>query len=136
MKPADLKQISASVEKLFQKSMEVTLQDSASGIYLITLPFTSRTGHPFYIWAFRHAGSRKLQLSDGALMTKELAKAGTVQLEAIQLLVNSYGLSLMEDRSVMETSNRPLHKRIASFLQVLVAIDGVLRMWTSIKEKP
>jgi hypothetical protein len=69
-------------------------------------------------------------------MTKELGKAGTVQLEAIQLLVNSYGLSLMEDQSVMETSNRPLHKRIASFLQVLVAIDGVLRMWTSIKEKP
>ena len=135
MTPAKRKQIADSLEKVFQNSVEVTLQDPANGICVITLPFESRWGHPFYLWAFHNTGSRKLQLSDGALLTTELGKAGTVQLEAVKLLVNSYGLSLREDRSVMETSSRPLHKRVMSFLQAMIAIDGVSRMWASIKEK-
>jgi hypothetical protein len=135
MTPAYLKQIAASVEKTFQKSVRVELQGPDRNLCVITLPFQNYKGHSFYVWAFRNINSRKLQLSDGALLTTELGEAGTAQMEAIQLLVNSYGLSLMEDRSVMDISSRPLHKRITSFLQAMVAIDGVLRMWASIKEK-
>ena len=135
MKAADLEQMAAAVEKGFQKSVKTELEDPTNGIIGITLPFTSRAGAPFYIFAFRVAGSLKMQLSDGGALTKELKKAGDLQLQAVQRLVNSYGLSLMEDLSVMETSNRSLPKRVMSFLQAQVAVDGMLRAWDAMKER-
>ena len=131
----EIKQVVQSIERSFQKAVKVTKEDPDGKIYKITLPFLDRTGAPFYIWAFRYPRSRKIQLSDGRHMTRAIDQAGALQAQAIQTLVSSYGLSLMEDLSVMEVSNRPLTQRVTSFLQALVAIDGTLRMWDMLKEK-
>jgi len=124
-----------SIERSFQKAVRVTREDEEGKVYKITLPFIDRKGNPFYIWSFRYPRSRKIQLSDGRHSTQEIGTEGTLQVAAIKSLVNSYGLSLMEDLSIMEISNRPLTQRVTSFLQTLVAVDGSLRMWELMKGK-
>lgn len=131
----EIKQVVQSIERSFQKAVRVTREDEEGKVYKITLPFIDRKGNPFYIWSFRYPRSRKIQLSDGRHSTQEIGTEGTLQLAAIKSLVNSYGLSLMEDLSIMEISNRPLTQRVTSFLQTLVAIDGALRMWELMKGK-
>ena len=131
----EIKQVVQSIERSFQKSVRVTREDEEGKVYKITLPFIDRKGNPFYIWSFRYPRSRKIQLSDGRHSTQEIGTEGTLQLAAIKSLVNSYGLSLMEDLSIMEISNRPLTQRVTSFLQALVAVDGSLRMWELMKGK-
>ena len=131
----EIKQVVQSIERSFQKSVRVTREDEEGKVYKITLPFIDRKGNPFYIWSFRYPRSRKIQLSDGRHSTQEIGTEGTLQLAAIKSLVNSYGLSLMEDLSIMEISNRPLTQRVTSFLQTLVAVDGSLRMWELMKGK-
>jgi hypothetical protein len=131
----EIKQVVQSIERSFQKAVRVTREDEEGKVYKITLPFIDRKGNPFYIWSFRYPRSRKIQLSDGRHSTQEIGTEGTLQLAAIKSLVNSYGLSLMEDLSIMEISNRPLTQRVTSFLQTLVAVDGSLRMWELMKGK-
>jgi len=131
----EIKQVVQSIERSFQKSVRVTREDEEGKVYKITLPFIDRKGNPFYIWSFRYPRSRKIQLSDGRHSTQEIGTEGALQLAAIKSLVNSYGLSLMEDLSIMEISNRPLTQRVTSFLQTLVAVDGSLRMWELMKGK-
>ena len=131
----EIKQVVQSIERSFQKAVRVTREDEEGKVYKITLPFIDRKGNPFYIWSFRYPRSRKIQLSDGRHSTQEIGTEGTLQVAAIKSLVNSYGLSLMEDLSIMEISNRPLTQRVTSFLQTLVAIDGALRMWELMKGK-
>jgi len=131
----EIKQVVQSIERSFQKAVRVTREDEEGKVYKITLPFIDRKGNPFYIWSFRYPRSRKIQLSDGRHSTQEIGTEGTVQVAAIKSLVNSYGLSLMEDLSIMEISNRPLTQRVTSFLQTLVAVDGSLRMWELMKGK-
>ena len=131
----EIKQVVQSIERSFQKAVRVTREDEEGKVYKITLPFIDRKGNPFYIWSFRYPRSRKIQLSDGRHSTQEIGTEGTLQLAAIKSLVNSYGLSLMEDLSIMEISNRPLTQRVTSFLQALVAVDGSLRMWELMKGK-
>lgn len=130
----EIKQVVESIERSFKNAVKVTKEDPEGKVYRIALPFRDRSGESFYIWAFRLPRSRKIQLSDGRLLTKDLRGAGSLNLQAIQALVKSYGLSLMEDLSVMETSTRPLTARVTSFLQTMVAIDGVLRTWDELKE--
>lgn len=134
MNSNEIKQVTQSIERSFQKAVKVTKEDPAGEIYKIALPFLDRNGSPFYLWSFRYPRSKKIQLSDGRLLTREIGGAGALNLQAIQNLVESFGLSLMEDRSVMEISNRPLTQRVTSFLQAMVAVDGVLRMWATFKE--
>jgi hypothetical protein len=131
----EIKQVVQSIERSFQKAVKVTREDEEGKVYKITLPFIDRKGNPFYIWSFRYPRSRKIQLSDGRHSTQEIGTEGTLQMAAIKSLVNSYGLSLMEDLSIMEISNRPLTQRVTSFLQALVAVDGSLRMWELMKGK-
>lgn len=131
----EIKQVVQSIERSFTKAVKATKEDPEGKIYKITLPFKDRTGEPFRLWAFRYPKSRKIQLSDGRVMTAQIKTAGALQLEVLQTLIKSYGLSLMEDLSIMEISNRPLTQRVTSFLQVLVALDGVLRTWEQMKEK-
>ena len=131
----EIKQVVQSIERSFQKAVKVTREDEEGKVYKITLPFIDRKGNPFYIWSFRYPRSRKIQLSDGRHSTQEIGTEGTLQMAAIKSLVNSYGLSLMEDLSIMEISNRPLTQRVTSFLQTLVAVDGSLRMWELMKGK-
>jgi hypothetical protein len=131
----EIKQVVQSIERSFQKAVKVTREDEEGKVYKITLPFIDRKGNPFYIWSFRYPRSRKIQLSDGRHSTQEIGTEGTLQVAAIKSLVNSYGLSLMEDLSIMEISNRPLTQRVTSFLQALVAVDGSLRMWELMKGK-
>lgn len=131
----EIKQVVQSIERSFTKAVKVTKEDPEGKVYKISLPFKDRKGEPFYIWSFKYPKSRKIQLSDGRLMTAQIKAVGELQLEVLQVLINSYGLSLMEDLSIMEISNRPLTQRVTSFLQVLVALDGVLRTWDQMKEK-
>lgn len=132
----EIKQVVQSIERSFKNSVKVTAEDTLGQIYRLDLPFRDRNGDPFKLWAFRLPRSKKIQLSDGREMTKNLSNAGPLNLQAVQVLVGTYGVSLMEDLSIMETSKRPLTQRVTSFLQAMVAIDGVLRMWDQMtKEK-
>ncbi len=131
----EVKQVVQSVERCFQKTVKATKEDPAGKIYKITLPFKDRHDQPFYLWAFQYPKSKKIQLSDGRRLVTDIQEAGSLKLQALQQLVNTYGLSLMEDLSIMDNSKRALGVRVSSFLQALVAIDGTLRMWATVQEK-
>jgi hypothetical protein len=47
----------------------------------------------------------------------------------LRQLVNSYGLKLSETMMVFEDSDDPLDVRVLRFLQAVIAIEGILRMW-------
>lgn len=135
MTTQEVKQVTESIERTFAKAVKATKEDPAGNIYKITLPFFDREGKPFYLWTFRKPQSKKIILSDSRRIVNSLGfSSNNLNLEAIQLLVATYGLTLMEDKSVMDISDRPLTKRVASFLQALVAIDGTVRMWEQVKE--
>jgi hypothetical protein len=131
----EVKQVTESVERTFAKAVKATKEDPAGDIYKVTLPFLDRKGEPFCLWTFRQPKSKKIILSDSRRITNSLGVAGATNLKAVQLLVGTYGLTLMEDKTVMDISNRPLTKRVSSFLQALVAVDGTLRMWDQMREE-
>jgi hypothetical protein len=131
----EIKQVVQSIERSFKNSIKVTAEDTLGQVYRLDLPFRDRNGAAFRLWAFRLPRSKKIQLSDGRELTKSLSNAGPLNLQAVQALVGSYGVSLMEDLSLMEISKRPLTQRVTSMLQVMVAVDGVLRMWDKMTEK-
>jgi hypothetical protein len=113
---------------------KVKKEDPQGKVLRITLPLEGRNKLIFKVYAFHRPESKKLYLSDGMAMVKELQTAGMMQFGLIQTLLSTYNLSLMEDLSVMDLTTRTLGKRLASFLQAWIAIDGMLRMWQATKE--
>ena len=133
MTSTDIKRVVQSIERSLVKPIKVTRE--FPGIHRISLPFKDLLGEPFYLWVFRHKQTNQIVLSDGRFLTRVLANAtGSINLQAVQVLVKTYGLSLMEDESVMEISDRPIAVRVTEFLQCIVAVDGVYRMWNTLKE--
>jgi hypothetical protein len=135
MTSTEIKQVVQALQHSLTKDIKITQENPKEKIYKITLPFRDRNGNSFYIWVFRYPKNRKLQLSDSRAMTAQIKDVGVLQLEVLQVLINSYGLSLMEDLSIMEISNRPLIQRVTSFLQCLAGLDSMLRTWSQMKEK-
>lgn len=113
----------------------LTLEESDvsnDDIFKISCSFLSRLGFPLEMWAFTRG--KKIILGDGRSIAAEIGTVGDLNLMAISSLVESYGLALMDDNSVMDVSNRPLDLRISSFIQAMIAVDGILRTWEGIKQ--
>jgi hypothetical protein len=133
MTPAEAKQVQAALSRFGAKT-KVTKEDSNGDVWKITLPFESHNGELFRVYAFRLPRSKKIYLSDGRALFETIKGCGQPHLNAIQGLLETFSLSLMEDLSVMDSTDRSLSVRVMSFLQAWCAVDGMLRIWKITQE--
>lgn len=134
MTVTDARRIEDALSKFGQKTL-VSKEDSKGDVWRVTLPFKSHSGESFRVYAFRRPRSKKIYLSDGRALLRTIQGCGQPHLKAIQELLGTFGLSLMEDLSVMDITDRPLTVRTMSFLQAWCAVDGMLRIWKIAQEE-
>ena len=128
MTKVEAKQVQLALSH-FGTKVKVSKQDPKGEIWKVTLPFTGQDGIEFRFYVFRGDRGKKLYLSDGGALLGALKGCGEPQLHAIQELVHTFGLQMMEDRSIMDSSDRSLSIRTMSLLQAWCSVDGVLRIW-------
>jgi hypothetical protein len=120
----------------FKKHFKSSVPSPEDGWYKIETPFTrGNSDLKIVFYAFHAKDSKDIMLSDGGKMIHQLQKFGALQYAAIQTLGKTFGLSLMEDLSIMDISDRPLGIRIMAMAQGLIAIDGIVRTWMEMKSK-
>lgn len=130
MTSAEAKEVQAALSRFGAKT-KVTKEGDA---WKITLPFESHRGEPFRLYAFRRPRGKKIYFSDGRALLQSIKGCGNPHLNAIQGLLETFGLSLMEDLSVMDQTDRTLSVRVMSFLQAWCAVDGMIRIWAIAQE--
>ncbi len=113
----------------FGAKVKAVKQDSKGEVWKITLPFVGYNLEEFRFYVFQALGKKTFYLSDGGALLKSIRACGDPQMTALQGLLKTFGLSLMEDLSVMDSTTRPIPSRIMSFLQAWCAVDGVIRIW-------
>ncbi len=133
MTPAEAKQVQSALSR-FGAKVKVTKEDSKGEVWKITLPFENHNGELFRIYVFRAQRRKSLFLSDGRALLRTMKGCGELHLQATQGLLGTFGLTLMEDLSVMDTTNRGLPLRVMSFLQAWCAVDGMIRIWKIAQE--
>jgi hypothetical protein len=79
------------------------------------------------MYAFEH--EKTITFSDGGALLKSVKGIGAPRLKVIQDVLGTFELSLMEDFTVMDLTNRAISTRVLAFLQAWCTIDGILRVW-------
>ena len=134
------KRVAASFATFGAKAKAVRA-DAEGDIWRITLPIQDHAGQDFRVYVYHPITgtkpfvSKKIVLTDGGSITRHIRTLGNLQLKAIQSLVSSFGVSLMEDMTVMERSDRSMPMRMMSYLQAWCAVDGMLRIWDVTKKE-
>jgi hypothetical protein len=108
-------------------------ENDSKGITKVTIPFKDYKGDYFYFYIFK-----KLNLyivTDGGVILRSLKGCGDLRLQSIQDVLATFGLSLMEDLTIMDTSNRPVPDKVMSLIQACCSIDGIIRAWNIHREE-
>jgi hypothetical protein len=134
MTAAEAKRVEKALSTLVAKARAVEVGESGS-IWRITLPFKDHRDKDFHVYVYHPPNSRKIVLTDGGAMVKGIKGLGRPHLKSIQDLLATFGLSLMEDMTTMEKSDRSLSIRMMSYLQAWCAVDGMFRIWKVTKEE-
>jgi hypothetical protein len=130
----EAKKIAGSLA-IFAAKAKAVKADAEGGIWRVTLPVQDHNGRDFRVYIWHPFRSKKIVLSDAGSMVLGIRELGTPQLKAIQSLLASYGLKLMEDKTVMEKTDRPIPLRMMSYLQAWCAVDGMFRAWEAVKKE-
>jgi len=134
MTTAEVKKIETALSIFLAKAKaERTVLDS--NIWRITLPIRGYNGEDFRMYIYNPPKSRKIVLTDAGSVIREMSTLGSPNLGAVQKLLATFGVMLMEDRSIMERSDRPIPIRVMSYFQAWCAVDGMLRIWNATKEE-
>jgi hypothetical protein len=125
----DIKQVREAFQTACGK-VKVEKTDLEAAVRVIT-PFMDRNGQPFLFYAYRRPRKKKIFLTDCGAIVLSLEKSGTdIQMALLQKMLRSYGMTLTQDKSVVEMTDRPLGQRVSAVFQAWAAADGILRMWT------
>ena len=124
-------QVDRLIESLTKSvgKVNITKVDPEGKIWKIVFPFKDYLGASFKVYLFKWPGDPRFVLSDGGALIKAIKGCGIARLNAIQGVLATFQLLLMEDLSVMSTDDRPINKRIMSFIQACCTIDGIIRVW-------
>jgi hypothetical protein len=133
MKTTETEKIKNSLVKLSSK-VNIIPCDKEEKVFKIILPLNSYKGEPFYFYFYKD--KNKIIFSDGGALLKIIRGCGDPRLRAIQKVLETFGLSLMEDLSVMDLGNskKTMPVRIMSLLQAWCTIDGIIRIWSIAQE--
>ena len=134
MNKHDIKQVQDALEQLGRKVVAVPVPDETRAVRF-ALPFVDRNGQVFTFYAYQRAGSKKIFLTDAGAILQTLQKSGLgVQMDVLQKMLKTFGLTVLQDGTVLEDSRHPLWQRVMTLFQGLVTADGILRTWTLPKE--
>lgn len=124
----EARKIEQALDKLARKC-QLTKETKDGKIWKLTFPLTNSAGEKFRFYFFQEGKNKRLYFSDGGAILKAIEACGKPQMQALQQLVSTFGLSVMEDGTIMDLTTRPLATRVMSYLQAWCAIDGVVRIW-------
>lgn len=124
----EARKIEQALDKMASKC-QLTKETKDGKIWKLTFPLTNSAGEKFRFYFFQEGKSKRLYFSDGGAILKAIESCGKPQTIALQQLVSTFGLSVMEDATIMDLTTRPLAVRVMSYLQAWCAIDGVVRIW-------
>jgi hypothetical protein len=134
MKTNDIKQIRDAFSRL-SKSAEI-LEFPKEQTIKIKTDFKTIDNDSISFYAYMHGKSKKIFFTDAGQVYKRLLSSGQkIQESLMQNLVESYGLVLLPDNTLVEQQDEPLHIRISNIIQVQVGIDAMLRTWKSYANK-
>ena len=133
MNQHDIKQVQdALVQAMSLATVVPVLKNKA---VKCALPFVDRNGQVFAFYAYRRKETPTIYLTDAGAVLQTLRKSGLdVQMDLLQRTMRTFGLTVLEDGTVLEDSDRPLWQRVLALFQGLVTADGILRTWTLPKE--
>lgn len=131
----DITQVQQALGVAIGKVVAVPVEQD-SRIVKFALPFVDRNGQVFTFYAYRRAGMKKIFLTDAGAVLQTLQKSGLdVQMNILQRTMKTFGLTVLEDGTILEDSQRPLWQRVMAVFQGLVTADGILRTWTLPREE-
>jgi hypothetical protein len=135
MTPAEAQEVKEALTKLMGK-VKVIKQKGTDGIvWKVTLPLKGHDGEDFRLYVTGNSYNKRITFCDAGALLKTLKGCGDLRLKSIQDVLNTFGLTLMEDLSVWDISYRALPIRLLSFLQAWCAVDGVIRIWKTSQEE-
>jgi hypothetical protein len=93
----------------------------------LELPFTSSTGAAMYMFVGKPKNSKKFIL----LLPAESAGLRAVDSTSsiLQKIAATYNVILTQEVVLREETQLPLHQRIRNMTQLLIGIDGIVRLW-------
>lgn len=110
--------------------LERTVYEGVEDAWRIVTAFLDLSGNQIAFFEYPSKDAAVTVLSDGGVFMRRVDQQGLlVKPQVLQFLVNSYGLKVSQDLMVYDDSKGPIDVRIARFVQCLLALDGVLRMW-------
>jgi hypothetical protein len=87
-------------------------------------------------YAYMHGKSKKIFFTDAGRTMKQIKQAGQeIQEGVIQALIESYGLILLPDNTIIEQQDLPLHDRISNIIQIQIGVDSMVRTWKAYASK-
>lgn len=110
--------------KRFLKDIKVTKEEN---VYKLELPFVDLKGKPLYFFINKHNETKKFMLmmpveSAGILATQS-------SLAILQKVAATFTVMLTQDAVLVENTKLSLHIRIQNMTHLLLAIDGIKRLW-------
>lgn len=130
----DVKQVRDAFARL-SKGIKIT-EFSESNTIKIETDFTLENGSPIAFYAYLVPPSKKIYFTDAGRVYKNLSLTGQkLQDSVIQTLIESYGLVLLDDNSIIDQQDAPLHERMTNLIQVQIGIDTMVRTWNAYASK-
>ena len=111
----------------YVSNVDVTAHPNFPKVKAVRLMFKSflrSDGQPISFWLT--ARKRGFNISDAAQFVQ---RQPDLNLMVLSEIVSDYDCNLMENFSIMETTTKGDIERISSFLQCLVVIEGITRVW-------
>ncbi len=134
MKTIEINKVANAITALGAKTKVVPI-DKEQTVWKVNLPLGDYKGEPFYFYFYKEGN--KVIFSDAGALLKRIRGCGEPRLRAIQLVLETFNLSLMEDLSVMDLGNskKTMAIRVVSLLQAWCTVDGIIRVWNKAQEE-
>ena len=134
MTPHDIQQVQMALADAVSKVVAAPVEGEDRAVKF-ACPCVDRNGQVLTFYAYQRPETEKVFLTDAGAVLHTLHKSGLdVEMTVMQQVMTTFGLTVLEDGTVLEETDRPLWQRVMALFQGLILADGVLRLWTLPKE--